>query len=79
MLGVFQICQKETWRQCVRANDGEGGGKQKWSLSKIVVEKKRGEIVVEEEGEYIKQAEKGKLHGPRAKVLPGSLEACNLL
>ena len=50
MLGVFEICQKETRRQCVRANDGEGGGKQKWSLSKIVVEKKRGEIVVEEEG-----------------------------
>ena len=25
MLRVFEICQKDTRRQCVRANDGEGG------------------------------------------------------
>ena len=32
-----------------------GREKQNWSLSKIVVEKKRGEIVVEKEGELLEK------------------------
>ena len=41
MLRVFEICQKDTRRQCVRANDGEGGGKAKMVVRQNCRGKKR--------------------------------------
>ena len=64
------VGKKCTKKECPK-NTSNKQGRRKLATH---VEKKSAKRV-----EYIKQAEKGKLHGPRAKVLPGSLEACNLL